>query len=487
MKKKFRFPLWVKTLIVLILSVSLVSVVAIVFSANTFRTITRNHYVEHSTELADTLGIYLNLDDVKTIKAKVEERYKSIDESLKVENSDWGSQKWEDYLSLYSDIVEMPEYGRLFKQIETFHSKNDAKYMYLAYADFEDKRLIYLVDDSVPEERCLPGSFDAFTETDMSITEHIDEGFTPEITNMPEYGYLVSVGRPIFDADHNLVAFALVDLSMDAIIAKENQNTTILIIILILLSLLAVTGGFLLVLFVIIRPIRKLTKAANEYIEEKGEHLNKFNQINIRTADEIEDLSNSMKKMENDISGYINDLLSTTTKLEGAEKTNDELKHLVIVDALTGVNNKRAYFEAEERLNEEIQKGKAKFAISMIDLNDLKTTNDTLGHEIGDNFIIALSNIIKKVFTASSIYRIGGDEFTVISEGKDFKNIEKLEQDFIASIKESLNNTSKDAVHVSAAIGVAIYNPIIDNNVEDTFKRADKKMYQNKKMIKEKR
>ena len=160
-----------------------------------------------------------------------------------------------------------------------------------------------------------------------------------------------------------------------------------------------------------------------------------------------------------------------------------ELKVLADKDALTNVGNKRAYFEVEERLNDLIKKGKARFALSMIDLNGLKTINDTYGHERGDAFIVALSNMIKDTFTLSEVYRIGGDEFIVVSENSDYDRIDRLHNAFILRIKDEKTNEEK----VSAAIGTAIFDPKIDNNVEDTFKRADAQMYERKKKMKENR
>ena len=477
-KRKIRFPLWAKILIVLVLSVVSVSAAAIIYSNNAVRSAMRNHYAEHSAEVADTLALYVDDDKVKSLKEKVDAIYKTIPEEEKVENNEgWNTQEWKDYLAYFKDIVETDEYKYLFKQVSDFHSKNDAKYTYLAYADLENNRLVYLVDDAPVEERCLPGSFDNFTENDMSIADHFEEGFLPEITNMPEYGWLVSAGKPIFDESHNLVAFAVVDLSMDSIIAKENQYVITLSIILSSISVVS---------FVVIRPIRKLTKVANEYVPGTHEEFKKFSEVNINTRDAIEDLSNAMKKMEADINHYVNDVISTTTALETSQKKAEEFKYFADRDALTGVMNKRAYFEEEERLNQEIQKGKAKFAVSMIDLNDLKVTNDTLGHERGDDIIVGLCRIVQCVFTKSSIYRIGGDEFVVISEKEDLKNIQQLETRFADMIDKSMK-AAKQEFAISAAIGVAIFNPKVDNNVEDTFKRADAAMYKNKKTMKEPR
>ena len=465
-KKRFRFPLWAKALSAIFISVTVVSVVAITFFSHSIRSATRDFYIEQSVKTADTLALYVDTDNVKVVKNKVLEIFDSIPEEEKYDNSHWDEEGWSTYLDKFNEVMEMPEYLSLINQVKVFHAKTDAKYTCIIHADIEHERVIYLVDDSAADEQCRPGSFDLFTENDKTIVNHMEEGFLPEITNMPEYGYLASTARPIFDDNHEIVSFALVDLSMDQIIAKEKENTRTLVIILVSISVASVALGLVLVLF-IIRPMRKLTKIANEYTDGENTELNKFAQINIRTGDEIEDLSNSMKKMESDLKRYIEDLL-------GAEKRADEMKHLADGDALTGLNNKRAYFEVEERLNEEIKNNTAKFSITMIDLNYLKETNDKYGHEKGDDLLISLTETIKQVFTKSSLYRVGGDEFVVVSEDEDLKNIKSLEEQF--------KNKSKD---IGVAIGVAIFDKKKDNNVEDTFKRADKRMYEHKKKMKE--
>ena len=248
MKRKFRFPIWLKSLLVLVTSVALVSVVAIVFSSNTLKNITRNHYEEHSIEVADTLALYIDTDDYKELKAVVKERFDSIPEEEKVSNESWGEPEWESYLSHFEDIVELDCYKNLLGQIEEFHSKNDVENLCIVYADIEGQRIVYVCDGDVEEERCMPGSFDWFTEQDTSITEHIETGFEPEVTNMEEYGYLVSVGRPIYDEYKQVIGFTLVELSMDSIVAQESYNTMILAIILSILGVIAVFIGYLLII-----------------------------------------------------------------------------------------------------------------------------------------------------------------------------------------------------------------------------------------------
>ena len=464
--KRLKFPLWLKTLVVLVMTVLIVSVVAIVYSATTLKSITREHYIDHSVELADSLALYLDKDDVKEVKNAVKAKYDSLDDEEKVDNSAWDEPEWEEYLSNYEFVLEMDAYNRLMEQLAAFHKVNHARFTCLTYADFDDHVVIYLADDAEEEERCLPGSFDLFTENDYSIYDHPYEGFLPEITNMPEYGYLASTGRPVLDENNEIIGFVIVDLSMDEIVSIENHRTLILGLVLGGLSIVATVAGFLLVLFLIVHPIRRLTKVANEYTHGSSDQLNKFGNIDIHTGDEIEELANSMKKMEDDLNGYINDLLN-------AKKKTAELNYLVVKDALTGVGNKRSYFFVEEKLNEEIKNGKAKFGIVMIDLNNLKVINDTEGHEKGDELIVNLAKSIQKTFVDSSVYRIGGDEFVVVVLDKELMKMNKCESDFAKFVK-------------NAAIGSAVYDEKQDMNVEDTFKRADRNMYECKKHMKEK-
>ena len=122
-KFRFRFPLWAKSLLVLIVSVSVVSIVAINFFSNTLKSATRNFYIEQATKTADTLSIYVDKANTIAVRDKVFEIYDGLKEEQKVENSDWGSPEWETYLDYYNEVLEMPAYQALLAQIKTFHTR----------------------------------------------------------------------------------------------------------------------------------------------------------------------------------------------------------------------------------------------------------------------------------------------------------------------------------------------------------------------------
>ncbi len=87
------------------------------------------------------------------------------------------------------------------------------------------------------------------------------------------------------------------------------------------------------------------------------------------------------------------------------------------IDSMTGVRNKRAYLEAEARLEYAIKETEdPKFAISIVDVNDLKYVNDKFGHQAGDQHIRNACRIVCTTFKRSPVFRVGGDEFCVISQ-----------------------------------------------------------------------
>ena len=94
----------------------------------------------------------------------------------------------------------------------------------------------------------------------------------------------------------------------------------------------------------------------------------------------------------------------------------------VNIDALTGVKNRHAYLETEERINAQIaQQRGPEFAIVILDVNDLKKVNDNDGHKAGDQYLRNACKIICDIFKHSPVFRIGGDEFAVIAQGSDLR------------------------------------------------------------------
>ena len=155
------------------------------------------------------------------------------------------------------------------------------------------------------------------------------------------------------------------------------------------------------------------------------------------------------------------------------------VQNMAEIDALTGIKNKNAYKEREKLMNTRIQENRQpEFAIVILDVNDLKKINDAEGHEAGDRYICAACDIICQTFKRSPVYRTGGDEFVVISQDEDYARSAEL-VDVIARHNEDALINGGPVI----ACGMARHGK--ESTVAEVFEVADKKMYENKKSLKE--
>ena len=177
------------------------------------------------------------------------------------------------------------------------------------------------------------------------------------------------------------------------------------------------------------------------------------------------------------------------TLAESFQKTVDSLqKYITYInglayrDPLTGVKNKTAYQEAERQMEERMRTGQPEFAVVVMDINGLKTVNDTCGHDFGDILIIDACKLICRTFKRSPVYRIGGDEFVAILENGDLEHYAELLDEFTKGMEGS--SSARPGESLSIARGIAVYDSATDLVFANVFKRADDAMYQNKAAMK---
>ncbi len=145
----------------------------------------------------------------------------------------------------------------------------------------------------------------------------------------------------------------------------------------------------------------------------------------------------------------------------------------VYTDDMTGVYNRKYFIEMLE--NPETLKDK--LCITVIDVNGLKETNDTLGHTAGDEMICAVPLFAKKAFGKEAVIsRMGGDEFAVLTYGShdEVTKKVKLMKDYAEKHKGRMINE----VYLSA--GIACWSEYQDLTPEGLFQTADKFMYEDK-------
>ncbi|MGN0604957.1 MAG: GGDEF domain-containing protein, partial [Oscillospiraceae bacterium] len=212
----------------------------------------------------------------------------------------------------------------------------------------------------------------------------------------------------------------------------------------------------------IVYPIERLTETAKKYAEgDWSAHYISH------TDDEIQKLSEGIYQMAKNTQGYIN-------KLNGLART----------DAITGVGNKTSYLEMIENIKKNRHEQFDEYAIVAMDLNLLKKTNDTYGHESGDILIKEAAGYICRVFSKSPVFRTGGDEFVAIMYSDDYQNREKLISEFENGMNYPVPEINE--IVLSIAFGMASSYEC-DSDYDSVFKLADERMYKKKKEMKLKR
>lgn len=184
---------------------------------------------------------------------------------------------------------------------------------------------------------------------------------------------------------------------------------------------------------------------------------------------------------ENDGTSLIVGLMDVDAQIrqeKEVEKRLSQAQSKVNIDPLTGVRNRRAYLDEEVKLDQMIaDKEELKFAVIILDINDLKKINDTEGHQAGDQYIKDSCKIICTAFSHSPVFRVGGDEFVVLAQGEDYENIDAL----VENLQDRNAEASKTG-GIVIACGMAKFEN--DSFVAEVFERADTRMYENKSVLK---
>jgi len=148
----------------------------------------------------------------------------------------------------------------------------------------------------------------------------------------------------------------------------------------------------------------------------------------------------------------------------------------VYIDHFSGLMNRNAY---ERDLTHFFRHHELTGVFcSMADINNLKRMNDSFGHVAGDALIKGCADFLKENMPEDArIYRIGGDEFAILNLSKTKEEMDEI----IEKIKKvSRENIEENQYPLDFAVGTVEYDPFLDTNLFDAFKRADKQMYQAK-------
>lgn len=157
-----------------------------------------------------------------------------------------------------------------------------------------------------------------------------------------------------------------------------------------------------------------------------------------------------------------------------------QLQYFADNDEMTGAMNRRAGIK---RLEKMVQ-GNYSVCLCFLDINGLKDVNDLLGHQAGDELILTVVNTIKANIRGASdfLIRMGGDEFMLVFEGFPPERAERIWSRIRGNFDE-INMSGERKYFVSVSHGIEAVHS--GDSLEGAIRKADEKMYEEKRMIKQ--
>jgi diguanylate cyclase (GGDEF)-like protein len=168
-------------------------------------------------------------------------------------------------------------------------------------------------------------------------------------------------------------------------------------------------------------------------------------------------------------------LIESFVDISERKEMEEKLKHLSLHDPLTNLFN-RTHFEQElQRLSVELR---GPVGIVVCDLDGLKLVNDTLGHEAGDQLLVAAARVIQECFGKEDLVaRVGGDEFAVILTPTSKETVQAACRRLREMVADYNSRTPE--LPLSLSIGFAVEGERL-GNLGDLYKEADNQMYREK-------
>ena len=286
-----------------------------------------SHYRTMTMNLAKTEAVTLDCRLTARITEEVLAVYREIcGETGEAPDFDsFAEEDWDRYYAAYDRIVDTEPFQKLINQLRDMAAVNDVKSIYICYMDEKTRKAVYIVDSSLSNDACRPGTCDNIEEKNLSLMQQGIHDFPAYITNYEEYGWLCSASAGIYGEDGNLIANAYVDISMGDVM-RDRQGFMLRLCLTLVVVTCILTAVFLLAIHkTVVSPINSLAYATSSFVSEKENHgsseKSAIEKLQIHTRDEIEKLAGSIQTMEKEINTYIDNLTTVTAEKEriGAE------------------------------------------------------------------------------------------------------------------------------------------------------------------------
>ncbi len=179
------------------------------------------------------------------------------------------------------------------------------------------------------------------------------------------------------------------------------------------------------------------------------------------------------------VNGRIVRILGRTKDVTGEHMLQDKMTRRLRQDDLTGLLNRAAIKAEVEGFLMSSPAGR--HALFLVDIDNFKAINDTLGHLVGDNILVSIGKKIRGLFRGSDVIgRIGGDEFMILMKYTDLFQAKAKAQGICEAARQTYHGKDGEEVRTSCSVGIAMYG-LEKESYATLFSKADAAMYKAKK------
>ena len=180
-----------------------------------------------------------------------------------------------------------------------------------------------------------------------------------------------------------------------------------------------------------------------------------------------------------DVQRLVEEISRLRAQVAQLQERVEQLDHLAHQDSLIDLPNRRGFLRELERLIARVSRYDAKAAMLFVDVDGLKTINDSCGHLAGDQALIHVAELLASGVRKSDVVaRIGGDEFGILLENADEPSAHETAARLIDMIADCEFLHEGEALPLSVAIGVGMIGA--SDTAESVMDRADEEMYRRK-------